>query len=126
MHDSYLLSAPLLVFPVVALAGFVGCDMIVDPLPIVNDSPPSNLFAAPGSNRIDLAWDASPDAGVTGYNVKRGMTSGQYTLTIPQLNVQAYADTDVINGMTYFYIVTALFGSTESGPSNEVSVTPHE
>jgi fibronectin type 3 domain-containing protein len=126
MHDSYLLTTPLLVFPIVALTGFVGCDMIVDPVPIVNVDPPSYLLATPASNRIDLAWDASPDAGVTGYNVKRGMTSGQYTLTIPLLDVQTYSDTDVIDGMTYFYIVTALFGSTESGPTNEVSVTPHE
>jgi hypothetical protein len=123
MHDWYLLLTPFLMLIVVALVGFVGCDRVFGLTTVTFNAPPENLTAVPGSNKIDLSWDAPPQAGVTGYNVKRGMASGQYTLTIPLMNVVTLSDTMVIDGMTYFYVVTALYGATESGPTDEVSVT---
>jgi hypothetical protein len=123
MHDWYLLLTPLLMLIVVALVGFVGCDKVLGFETITYYDPPSNLIATPGSNRIDLSWTASPKAGVTGYNVKRGMATGEYTITIPVMTALSYSDVDVIDGMTYFYVVTALFSSNESDPTNEVMVT---
>jgi hypothetical protein len=36
----------------------------------------------------------------------------------------SYIDTDVINGTTYYYVVTAITADGESGNSNEASATP--
>jgi hypothetical protein len=123
MHDWYLLLTPVLMLIVVVLVGFVGCDRVFGLTHITSYEAPSQLEAAAGSNRIDLTWVAPTQAGVTGYNVKRGMTSGQYTLTVPVMNTLSYSDTTVIDGMTYYYVVTALYGATESDPSNEAFAT---
>src|SRR5207249_1253188 len=39
-------------------------------------------------------------------------------------NVSAYTDTGVTNGVTYYYVVTAVNGIGESDPSGEASATP--
>jgi Fibronectin type III domain. len=87
--------------------------------------PPKNLMAVPTTNRIDLSWEAPSQSGVTGYNVKRGTTQGQYSLTRqpgPATSL-SYADTDVTDGMTYYYVVSALYGTKESSNTTELPVT---
>jgi len=69
-----------------------------------------------------LQWGAVGNA--TGYNVKRATTSGSETLLAPVGAVTNYTDGTAANGTTYYYVVSALNGSTESGNSNELSATP--
>jgi hypothetical protein len=124
MHDWYLLSTPLLMFLVVALVGFVGCDKVFGLVHVDSYNSPTNLMPMPGTNKIDLTWAAPGQAGVTGYNVKRGLLTGQYSLTRQPNPVTAlsFSDTDVTDGVTYYYVVTALYGSNESSPTPELPV----
>ena len=89
--------------------------------------PPTGLAAFPGDGRIDLAWNANGEPDIAGYRVYRSSTSGGgYNQINPGLVASpAYADTTVVNGTTYFYVVTAenTVGE-ESGYSNEVNGIP--
>jgi hypothetical protein len=77
-----------------------------------------------GSNQVSLTWTAV--TGATGYDVYRGTTSGGETLLAAGTNISAasFTDTTAVNGTQYFYYVTALNGTLQSGHSNEVSATP--
>jgi hypothetical protein len=75
---------------------------------------------------VALSW--SPDAStVQGYYVYRGaQTGGPYTKLSTLQPGTSYADTSVLSGQTYYYVVTALgTNSQESAYSNEaVAVIP--
>lgn len=87
--------------------------------------PPSNLSAAPGNGEVTLNWNVSP--GATGYNVKRATAGGgPYTTIASDISDTSHLDSGLSNGTTHYYVVTALNGSGESGPSNEVSATPSD
>ena len=84
---------------------------------------PANLAANPGTATVTLNWTAS--AGATSYNVKRATTSGgPYTTIAPVVNTTSYTDTTVVNGTTYYYVVSAVNAAGESPDSAEVSATP--
>ncbi len=101
-----------------------------EPSPFV---PPQNLAAVAGNGFVNLTWQAArgraedertarEDRAISGYRVYRygsfiGTTNSS-TLT--------YTDTNVVNGTTYTYYVTALYTSPngESDPSNSVQATP--
>ena len=77
----------------------------------------------PSPRTVTLTWTASTSSGVSGYNVYRGTASGgPYTKVNSALIVGAsYLDTTVQAGQTYYYVATALDGSSnESGYSNQV------
>ena len=76
-----------------------------------------------GGHGVVLAWTASVTAGVASYNVYRSTTNGSgyvkiTSLAAPTLN---YADTAVVAGTTYYYVVTAISSGGESGFSNQVT-----
>src|SRR4029453_3870617 len=76
---------------------------------------PTGLTAAPGNAQVSLSWTAS--SGATGYNVKRATVSGgPYTTVNPTpIAATSYTDTPLTNGTTYYYVVTAVNASGESG-----------
>lgn len=82
---------------------------------------PVGLVASATPGTVGLNWTAT--TGATSYNVYRGTTSGSLTLLTSGVSSNAYADTTVANGTTYFYAVSADNG-TESAQSAEVSVRP--
>jgi beta-lactamase superfamily II metal-dependent hydrolase len=85
--------------------------------------PPTGLVATAGNLQVGLTWNAS--AGATGYNVKRSTSSGgPYSTIAPNIAPTNYTDATVANGTTYYYVVTALNGADESGPSNQASALP--
>jgi hypothetical protein len=72
---------------------------------------------------VALSWDASTST-VSGYNIYRSTVSGTGFAKINPslLPTLAYADTTVVNGITYYYVATAVDSSgNESIFSNEVS-----
>ena len=83
---------------------------------------PSNLKAIPGNSVVDLSWDAVE--GATSYIVKRSLTPGGPYDTITTSSAITYTDTNVTNGTTYYYVVSAINAGGESPNSNEVSATP--
>jgi len=84
---------------------------------------PATLTATPNYGQIYLSWTAS--TGATNYNIKRSTTSGGETTIVSVSGATtAYTDTNVFDGTTYYYEVSALDTSGESANSQEASATP--
>src|SRR6266478_5254639 len=74
------------------------------------------------AGNVTLAWDPDSDLNVVGYRLHSGTTSGVYTQTTEVGNVTAVSVSNLVNGNTYFFVVTAYdAAAVESAPSNEVS-----
>jgi fibronectin type 3 domain-containing protein len=84
--------------------------------------PPTGLGATPGNAQVSLSWTAS--SGATSYNVKRSTVSGGPYTTVGSTGGTTFTNTGLTNGTTYFYVVTAVNASGESGSSAQVSATP--
>lgn len=83
---------------------------------------PTGLTAAPGNGQVSLSWNAS--AGAAGYNIYRSTSSGGEILVDSGVTGTSFIDTGLSNGTTYYYQVTAVNSTGESGRSSEVSATP--
>jgi len=83
---------------------------------------PTTLVAAGGSNTVHLTWNA-PN-GASTYNIKRGATSGSETTIQSGVATTTYDDSTAVNGMQYFYNVSASNAQGEGPDSNEANATP--
>jgi hypothetical protein len=116
-----------LTFSVIQKAAVSGNSFVTDNLTLTGQTittidPPSNLNATGVSaDEIDLTWDASNTAGVTGYNVYRN--GGGTPITTVDASTTSYADTGLNAGTFYSYTVTATDGTDESAPSNQASAS---
>ena len=91
-------------------------------------SAPAGLSATPGNQVVSLNWNDNPEGDVNGYNVYRATVSGgPYTKQNSSLiSSSNYTDSNVTNGTTYYYVVTAADTSAnESDNSTEMSATPY-
>jgi endoglucanase len=98
------------------------------PTDTIPPSAPTNLTATAGNGMVSLNWNDNTEFDLAGYNIYRSTTSGggYSKLNGPILSTSDYIDNSVVNGTTYYYIVKAIdTSSNESGPSGEVSATPH-
>jgi predicted phage tail protein len=89
---------------------------------------PINLTATPGNAKVTLTWTAPTSNGgsaILGYKLYRGTSSGGETLYATLGNVLTVVNSkNIVNGVTYYYKVSA-FNSAGPGPlSNELSATP--
>ncbi|MGD0324798.1 MAG: choice-of-anchor D domain-containing protein [Terriglobia bacterium] len=89
-------------------------------------SPQTVSLSGAGTHDVILSWTASTTAGVVGYNVYRGTTSGgpyPTELNSAPINGTTYTDETVQAGQTYYYVVTAVASNdvTQSADSNQVS-----
>lgn len=85
--------------------------------------PMSGTGVAALAHSVDLSWTASTST-VSGYRVYRGTVSGgPYTLLTSSLVPStSFADSSVISGDSYFYVVTAVDANyNESAFSNQAS-----
>ena len=88
------------------------------PLPVA----PTGVSATAGNQQIVVSW--SSVTGAAGYRVKRATTSGgPYTAVATPL-VTSFTDTNVTDGTTYFYVVSAINSSGEGADSTQVSAAP--
>ena len=92
------------------------------PLPLPPPPTPMNLAATPGYGQIFLTWDASPSA--TSYNVKHALSSGGPYTTIASIAGTSCTDSNVVDGVTNYYVVSASTIGGESANSAEVSAIP--
>jgi probable HAF family extracellular repeat protein len=84
---------------------------------------PQPWVSGVGDARVDLSWGASP--GADSYNVKRADTwGGSYTPIATGVPGTTYTDTAVVNGNTYYYVVSAVNAWGESPDSDPVSARP--
>lgn len=81
---------------------------------------PTGLTATAGRRKITLNWNAS--SGATGYNVKRSNVSGgPYAVIQANVTTTTYTDSNLPQGATYYYVVSAVNSAGESGNSNQAS-----
>ena len=81
------------------------------------------LSVSPGNGQVALDW--TPATNAAAYAVQRAtVTGGPYT-TICSVILPNTIDMDVVNGKTYYYVVSSVTdGGSASGTSFEVSATP--
>ncbi|OEU56310.1 MAG: hypothetical protein BA868_09640 [Desulfobacterales bacterium C00003106] len=91
-----------------------------------NASTPANVSAAPGDGKVTTSWYSV--AGVTSYNIYRSTGSGvsktDHERVVEGITTTSYTHTDLANGATYYFVVTAVNTYGESDESGEVSATP--
>ena len=86
---------------------------------------PLDLVATPRTGRIDLVWGAAQ--GASTYTVKRSLVSGgPYTVVASGLAAASYADSAVVNGTPYYYVVSAVNTLGSSPDSDEVTAVPSD
>jgi fibronectin type 3 domain-containing protein len=83
---------------------------------------PTGVTATAGDASVALSWGAVSAA--TGYRVYRGTVSGGPYALVASPAATSHADTGVVNGTTYFYVVRAFNGTIESANSQQASATP--
>jgi len=103
-----------------AVNGTVSVLAIAPPPP---PDPPTNLTATASDGQVTLTWTAS--VGADTYNLKRSTVSGEgYGVIAGGLTATSYTDTNVVDGTTYYYVVSAVDSGGEGTNSTEVSATP--
>jgi rhamnogalacturonan endolyase len=91
-------------------------------------SAPSGVWTSPGYQTVALEWADNSEGDLSGYNIYRStiLGSGYVKLNQALLTVSNYTDNDVVNGTTYYYVITAAdISFNESAYSSEVSATPN-
>jgi fibronectin type 3 domain-containing protein len=90
--------------------------------PSVPPPAPTDLTPTPGNGSVALSWSAS--TGAATYNVKRSTTS-LAEVTITNVTTTTFMDTAVVNGVPYYYVVSAINATgSESANSSEATATP--
>lgn len=116
---AFLARRTLELLSLAATVGLLGCAGV--------STPGDNRASTPASpHTVNLSWNASTSAGITGYNIYRAVYSnscGDFARINSALNTSTqYTDTGVTGGTSYCYATTAVNASNqESGYSNIVS-----
>jgi len=95
---------------------------VTDPATVPPAAPPTNLVATSGNTEVTLRWFGVSDA--TYYNIKRATVSGGPYVTVGSTAGIIYTDTGLVNGTTYYYVVSAANAAGQSANSASVSVAP--
>jgi len=85
---------------------------------------PTIKSAAAGDSQVKITWDSV--SGAAGYKIFSSTTPGSYGAALKTVSGSVYScdATGLDNGTTYYFVVRAINGGTESAGSNEVSATP--
>jgi fibronectin type 3 domain-containing protein len=85
---------------------------------------PTGLTATTtGNNGAALKWTAAARA--TSYRVKRSTVSGGPYTVIATVTTTSYTNTGLVDGNTYYYVVSGVNTSGESPNSAQASVNIH-
>ena len=96
--------------------------------PVSVPGAPTIISATPANAQVKLVWSAPTDDGgspITHYKVYRLTLPGEMDLLVTLGAVLDYTDNAVTNGLTYYYIVSAVNSVGEGPQSNEASATPN-
>jgi fibronectin type 3 domain-containing protein/regulation of enolase protein 1 (concanavalin A-like superfamily) len=83
---------------------------------------PATLTATAGNAQVALSWPAV--SGASSYNLKSATNNGGPYAILTNLATTVYTNIGLINGTTYYYVVSALNGAGESTNSAPASATP--
>jgi fibronectin type 3 domain-containing protein len=87
-------------------------------------SAPTSLLATPGNSQVSLSWTAPATGIAASYTVTRTTAGADSHTDIPNQTATTYLDSSLVNGTTYYYVVSASNGNCLSLPSNAVSAKP--
>jgi cellulose 1,4-beta-cellobiosidase len=85
---------------------------------------PGSLTATAGNAQVTLSWPAA--SGASSYNLKSGTNNGGPYAVLTNVTTTNYTNIGLLNGTTYFYVVSALNIAGESTNSLPASATPQE
>ena len=105
-------------------ADWAGAHVVVSNTAPAAPLAPAGLSATPGIP-ISLSWSSTRSA--LSYNLKRGMTPAGPFTNLVSLALLLFADTNVIAGTTYYYVVSAVsvFGEgLNSAPASALACAP--
>ena len=86
---------------------------------------PANLTSFPNDNSIFLNWNDNNQVGFLEFRISRATTPGGPYTQIATTTESNFTDDTVINGTTYYYVVTAVNSDNAvSANSSETSDTP--
>src|SRR5687768_6783958 len=88
---------------ILLVAGCGGGGSSSDPTP--KPAMPTGMVVAPGNNEVTVTWNAV--AGATSYNIYRSTSQGQQGTKVGTSSTLSYVDSTALNGVTYYYEVTA-------------------
>ncbi len=111
--------------PIIAQSTTIGTaeSFIVEFVDGVPPAAPANLIATANNAQVGLTWIASSSA--TSYNVKRSTSNtGPYTVIATNITEVGYLDLGVVNGTTYYYVVSAQNLAGESANSAQAYAIP--
>jgi fibronectin type 3 domain-containing protein len=93
-------------------------------VPTAVPAAPTGVVATAGDTQVTISWDPVADA--TSYNVYWSTSSGVSPATGSALptNAASFLQAALIDGTTYYYVVTAANALGEGAPSTQVSATP--
>ena len=94
------------------------------PIPLA----PSNLTATVASpTQINLSWTDNA-TNEKNYSIRRSPTTGGPYVEVAQVapNISTFMNVGLVSGTTYYYVVVAINGGTESTPSNEATASTPE
>jgi len=113
-------STPLTSFRLVMVSGSFNLNWVR--FDSVAPTVPGSVSATAADTHVLLNW--SPAAGATGYRIKRATTSGGPYITIAAtFSATSYSDFAVTNGMSFYYVVSAINVHGESVNSGETFVS---
>jgi hypothetical protein len=118
------LSGAVAAIAAVLLPFVAGCDdegPVVAEVVDVPPFPPDGVFSITGDGVVSIYWNANWEEDLDGYAVYRSTTNPgpYYFLDEVSANQTWYDDTDVVNGETWFYAVTAF---DRAGYESELSL----
>jgi Disintegrin./Fibronectin type III domain. len=89
-------------------------------------SAPSNLLATPSDSKVTLSWTAPATGTVKSYTITRTTAGADAHADIAVPTGTTLADSALVNGTTYYYVVSASNGNCLSAPSAAVPATPNQ
>ncbi len=90
-------------------------------LPPPPPAAPTGLTATAQNGKVSLTWNAS--TGATSYRIFRSK-GGEGFRPVAETSTPSYVDPDLLNGITYEYLVVAINEGGESSESNIVTAVP--
>lgn len=108
-----------------AIQGMHSNDLTISLMGSISPPPPAApVLSGVGQDlNIDLSWPAVPTA--SSYNIYRSLVNGgPYTLLAANNLDLDYTDGALINGTTYYYVITAVGLGGDSAYSNQLAAVP--
>ena len=84
---------------------------------------PTGLAAQAAHGLVQLNWTAPGGNPATSYNIKRATTNGGPYTTITNMLATGFADTNIVDGTTYYYVVSGVNSDGEGPNSAQVTGT---